>query len=74
MVVGSRTNSVKRLNREVGGKAREWNRQLGAVAVPAAVIAGVFRLINLQWAQDDGIAIFWERDLNGLAEFVQAAE
>lgn len=67
------TNSVKRLNREVGGKARDWNRQLGAVAVPAVVLGGVFRLINLQNAQAGGIAIFWERDLAPLAEFVQAA-
>jgi XamI restriction endonuclease len=68
------TNSVKRLNREVGGKAREWNRQLGAVAVPAVVLGGVFRLINLQRAQEGGIAIFWERDLEPLAEFVEAAK
>lgn len=67
------TNSVKRLNREVGGKAREWNRQLGAVAVPAVVLGGVFRLINLQRAQEGGIAIFWERDLEPLAEFAQGA-
>ncbi|MDQ3689605.1 MAG: replication-relaxation family protein [Chloroflexota bacterium] len=31
------TNSVKRLNREVGGKARDLSRDLGAVAVPAVV-------------------------------------
>ena len=68
------TNSVKRLNREVGGKAREWNRQLGAVAVPAVVLGGVFRLTNLKRAQEDGIAIFWERDLTPLAGFVQAAK
>jgi hypothetical protein len=67
------TNSVKRLNREVGGKARDWSRDLGAVAVPAVVLGGVFRLTNLRRAQDGGIAIFWQRDLTPLAEFVRAA-
>lgn len=65
------TNSVKRLNREVGGKARDWNRELGSVAVPAVVLGGVFRLINLQRAQQGGIAIFWERDLAPLAQFLE---
>ncbi len=44
-----------------------------AVAVPAVVLGGVFRLTNLRRAQDGGIAIFWQRDLTPLAEFVQAA-
>lgn len=69
----SAVNSVKRLNREVGGKARDWSRAFGERAIPAAVLAGVFKLINLRNAQAGGITLFWERDLSALAEFVRAA-
>lgn len=72
-VSNSATNSVKRLNRETGGKAREWGRRFGDRAITAAVLAGVFKLKNLKDAQDGGVVIFWERDLATLAEFVQAA-
>lgn len=69
----SAVNSVKRLNRETGGKAQEWNRRLGERAIPAAVLAGVFQLGSLKAAQDVGATIFWERDLMPLADFVEAA-
>jgi hypothetical protein len=70
----SAVNSVKRLNRETGGKAQEWIRRLGERAVPAAVLAGVFQLGSLLAAQEVGTAIFWERDLSPLAEFTSAAK
>jgi len=69
----SAVNSVKRLNRETGGKAQEWNRRLGERAIPVAILAGVFQLGSLKAAQEVGTAIFWERDLTPLAEFVNAA-
>jgi hypothetical protein len=72
-VSNSALNSVKRLNREVGGKAREWTRALGERAVPAAVLAGVFKLGNLRDAQAGGVTIFWERELAPLAAFIEAA-
>jgi len=69
----SAVNSVKRLNRETGGKAQEWIRRLGERAIPAAVLAGVFQLGSLKSAQEVGTTIFWERDLAPLAEFINAA-
>jgi hypothetical protein len=47
----SSVNGVKRLNRETGGKAQDWNRRLGERAIPAAVLAGVFQLGSLKAAQ-----------------------
>lgn len=72
-VSNSATNSVKRLNRETGGKARDWNRQFGERAITGAVLAGVFKLRNLKTAQAGGVAIYWEQDLDALAAFMEAA-
>lgn len=69
----SAVNSVKRLNRETGGKAQEWIRRLGERAIPAAVLAGVFQLGSLKSAQEVGTTIFWERDLTPLADFIESA-
>lgn len=69
------TNSVKRLNRECGGKAAKWRAAFGQSAVCAAVIAGVFRLVNLQDAQaSDRLTLFWEHDLTPLERFLAQAQ
>jgi XamI restriction endonuclease len=73
-VSNSALNSVKRLIRETGGKARHWRTQFGLQVVTAAVLAGVYKLTSLVDAQDSyDIAIFWERNLAPLAEFVSGA-
>lgn len=71
-VSNSAINSVKRLNREVGGKADQWRRAFGEQVIPAAVLAGVFKLGNLIDAQErQRVAIFWEHDLESLFDFVK---
>lgn len=71
-VSNSALNSVKRLIRETGGKARAWRNAFGLQAVTAAVLAGVYKLGNLIDAQENyEIAIFWEHDLRSLQEFVR---
>ncbi len=72
-VSNSATNSVKRLNRETGGKASLWRRVFGERAIPGAVLSGVFKLRNLKDAQNSGVTIFWERDLSPLSEFVRSS-
>lgn len=72
-VSNSEVNSYKRLNHEVGNKAGRWRGAFGDQAIPAAVLAGVFSLPNLEAAQRAGIAIFWEHDLSALVAFVQQA-
>lgn len=69
-VSNSAVNSVKRLNREVGGKARLWREAFGQRAITGAVLAGVYKLSNLVDAQAGGVTIFWERDLERLGAFV----
>ena len=72
-VSNSAINSVKRLNREVGGKADQWRRAFGEQVIPAAVLSGVFKLHNLIDAQDrQGIAIFWTQELGILLEFANS--
>ncbi|MGI8913480.1 MAG: XamI family restriction endonuclease [Chloroflexota bacterium] len=71
--IGREVNSYKRLNHEVGNKAASWTRAFGQGVIPAAVLDGVFKLENLERAQTSGIAIFWERDLQPLTDFVLAA-
>jgi hypothetical protein len=73
-VSNTATNSVKRLNRECGGKARAWRAQFGAMTICAAVLAGVYRQVNLTKAQDDdGLTIFWDHYLAPLEDFLQRA-
>jgi hypothetical protein len=66
---------AQRLDRfgHTGQQAALWRAGFGAQAIPMGVIAGVFKLKNLEDAQTKGIAIVWERDLAPLAEFVRAA-
>jgi len=64
-------NSWKRLQREVGGKADTWRRTHGAQVITGAMLAGVFDLSCVKRAQDDqGVAIFWQHDMQRLVDFV----
>lgn len=69
-VSNSAVNSIKRLIHEVGNKAAKWHRAFGTRIIPAAVLSGVFALRNLQSAQESGIRIFWEHDLDFLINFI----
>lgn len=69
----SAVNSVKRLNREVGGKADQWRAAYGRQVVPCAVISGVFSVPKLLEAQNDqGVFLVWQHDLHPLIRFVLA--
>lgn len=72
-VSNSEVNSYKRLIHEVGNKAASWTRAFGQGVIPAAVLDGVFKLENLERAQSIGIALFWERDLQSLRDFLVRA-
>ena len=74
-VSNSGTNSVKRLVREVGGKAPAWRDQIGrGQCFTAAVLAGVYSMKSLTTARDEkGIVVFWEHNLDVLGDFVDAA-
>lgn len=74
-VSNSALNSVKRLIRETGGKARAWKNAFGLQVITGAALAGVYKLGNLMDAQENyGIAMFWEQDLRPLQEFVAQAQ
>jgi len=72
-VSNSATNSVKRLDREVGDKVKSWRHGYGERAITAVVLAGVFKAANLQAAQAGGVVLFWEHALGGLADFLSQA-
>jgi hypothetical protein len=73
-VSNTATNSVKRLNRECGDKAGKWRDKFGAMTICAAVLAGVYRQVNLTKAQDDdGLVLFWDHDLAPLEDFLLRA-
>ena len=70
-VSNSATNSVKRLNNDAAVKAEHWTDEFGTrQVVPAAVLSGVFKAINLDQAQRRGLALFWAHDLDELGRFV----
>lgn len=70
-VSNSATNSVKRLNNDAAVKATYWLTQFGIrQVVPAAALAGVFKVLNLDQAQQRGLALFWSHDLEKLEAFI----
>jgi hypothetical protein len=71
-VSNSSTNSVKRVNNDAAKKAKTWIEEFGSAnTVPAAALAGVFKVHNLQHAQHDGLTIFWAHDLQTMGDFIE---
>jgi len=72
-VSNSSTNSVKRLNNDAAVKAQYWLKVFGtSQVVPAAVLSGVFKVMNLEQAQSRGLALFWSHDLDKLGTFIES--
>lgn len=73
-VSNSAINSVKRLNNDAAAKAEYWLKEFGtSQVVPAAALAGVFKVLNLEQAQTRGLALFWTHDLEKLGAFIESA-
>ncbi|SEC38624.1 XamI restriction endonuclease [Nocardioides exalbidus] len=73
-VSNSEVNSYKRLIHDCGEKAQAWVNELGpANCVPVAALQGVFSLKNLVKAQNMGLKLVWEHNLDALAEFIESA-
>jgi hypothetical protein len=71
-VSNSSTNSVKRLNNDAAIKARDWKLEFGSrQIVPSAVLSGVYKLHNLEHAQDRGLTLFWAHDLKPLTDWIE---
>lgn len=74
-VSNSSTNSVKRLNNDAAVKAVTWRKHFGTAGiVPAAVLGGVYKLHNLQDAQQRGLTLFWDHQLGALTDWVSATK
>ncbi len=71
-VSNSAINSVKRLNNDAAAKAEAWLKDFGTrQIVPAAVLGGVYKLHNLEDAQDRGLTLFWAHDLKALTDWIE---
>jgi len=71
-VSNSATNSVKRLNNDAAVKARQWIDEFGtAQMVPSAMLAGVFKPLNLIAAQSLGLTIWWSHDLATMTDWIE---
>jgi transcriptional accessory protein Tex/SPT6 len=55
-----------------------WSRVASKYAigqvVPAAVLAGVFKVLNLEQAQARGLALLWSHDLDKLGAFISSTK
>jgi hypothetical protein len=72
-VSNSATNSVKRLNNDAAVKAGQWLGQFGtAQMVPSAMLAGVFKPLNLESAQTSRLTIWWSHDLSTMTNWIEA--
>ena len=73
-VSNSSTNSVKRLNNDAAVKAGIWLKEFGTKQiVPTAVLSGVFKMLNLEQAQEGGLTLFWAHRLEEMENFIAAA-
>lgn len=71
-VSNSSTNSVKRLNNDAAAKAEVWIKEFGtATVIPAAVLSGVFKIHNLENAQQRGLTLFWGHRLDAMISFIE---
>jgi hypothetical protein len=62
---------VKRLNNDAAAKAEVWRQDFGAQqVVPAAVLSGVYKLHNLENAQERGLTLFWAHDLQPMLDWL----
>ncbi len=74
-VSNSSTNSVKRLNNDAGAKATAWNSEFGKNnVVPVALLSGVFNVLNLEQAQEQGLTLFWAHRLDQMKDFILATK
>jgi XamI restriction endonuclease len=70
-VSNSSTNSVKRFNNDAAIKGEVWFRDFGTrQIVPAALLSGVYKIHNLENAQNRGLTLFWAHDLGGLVQWI----
>lgn len=70
-VSNSATNSVKRINNDAAVKAESWRQDFGQTqVVPAAVLSGVYKVHNLENAQNRGLTLFWAHDLDVMVNWI----
>jgi hypothetical protein len=70
-VSNSYINSVKRLNNDAAVKAGSWKTDFGLrQVVPTAVLGGVYKLHNLEDAQQRGLTLFWAHSLKPLTDWI----
>lgn len=70
-VSNSYTNSIKRLNNDAAIKAQVWRKDFGeSQVIPSAVLSGVYKLKNLENAQDRGLTLFWAHSLGEMLRFI----
>jgi len=74
-VSNSEVNSVKRVNNDAAVKAKVWKMAFGETQiVPAAMLSGVFKVLNLEQAQNNGLFIFWAHSLDELGKFINTTK
>lgn len=64
-------NSVKRVLNDTAAKARLWHSKLGDVAIPVALLSGVFGLENLIEAQKQGLFLVWSHNLDDFTNWLK---
>ncbi len=71
-VSNSATNSIKRLNNDAAAKAEAWVAEFGRTqVVPVAMLSGVYKLRNLEQAQDRGLTLYWAHRLGDLTGWIE---
>ncbi len=74
-VSNSSTNSVKRLNNDAAVKAAIWYEHFGTKQiVPSAMLSGVYKIHNLENAQNSGLTLFWAHEVDQLTAWIETTK
>ena len=65
-------NSKKRLLNDTGGKAKAYTVAAGKNIISVALLSGVFKLSDLQAAQEFGLYLVWAHDLDGFIDWIKS--
>ena len=65
-------NSTKRLLNDTAAKAKQYTDEAGKNIISVALLSGVFKLSDLQTAQNRGLYLVWAHDIDGFIDWIKS--
>ena len=65
-------NGKKRILNDTAAKAKKYNIEAGKTIISVALLSGVFKVSDLQEAQQSGLFLVWAHDMDGFIDWIKA--